>query len=215
MTTVFKDKAKCPVCGEEFSYNAMGSTNRFGSMDLDTRPPEMYRSSMCYWLLECPACGYIASDMEKPSPVDRAFLESESYKNCDGYSFKNNLSEDFYRHYLIMKEAGKQMGACIALLHTVWTCDDGNDDHAKNLRALLVQAFESLPDSEYDENIDILKADVLRRSAQFEKLLSEYKDKHYDNDLLNKIVRFQLHKAEANDTGCYTVQDAIDYCAGL
>lgn len=215
MTTVFRDKAKCPVCGEEFGFSAMGSTNAFGSMDLDTRPPEMQRSSMCYWLIECPECGYVAIDMKEPAPVDKEFMNSERYKTCDGYVFENNLSDNFYRHYLIMKEAGEHKSACFSLLHTVWTCDDRNDNNANALRELLAHEFENLSESEYDETIDVITADVLRRSGQFEKLINEYKDRQYDNDLLNEIVKFQLCKAGAKDVGCYTVEDAVNYCKDL
>ena len=214
MTTVFSDFATCPVCGESFQFSAMGSTSTFGSMDLDTRPPEMKRSSMCYWLVECPECGYVFAGMRSPALVDRSFVDSDRYRECDGYSFENNLSKPFYRHYLIMKEAGEQESACIALLHTVWTCDDGNDSNAKTLRELLVHEMETLLDSGDNETLEIMKADVLRRSAQFDKLINEYEGKQYDNELLNNIVKFQLYRAKEHDTGCYTVQHAIDYCTG-
>ena len=209
MTTVFSSRAICPVCGEVIKYQEIGSTNAFGSMDLDTRPPEMKRSTMCYWLVECPECGYVSENMRRPAPVDKAFLDTDAYRTCDGYSFENNLSKGFYRHYLIMKKAGDLRSACFALLHTVWGCDDRDDDNAPALRKILACELEELLKEEYDENIDIMRMDILRRSKQFAKLIEEYRGRHFDNELLYDICKFQLKKAEEADDSCYTVDDAI------
>ena len=59
-----------------------------------------------------------------------------------------------------------------------------------------------------------MRADVLRRGGQFVKLTEEYKYKHFENDLLNTICRYQLHLAEESDDRWYTVKDAIEYFGG-
>ena len=47
MTTVFPQTVRCSVCGAENEMMVVASTNTFGgTMDLDTRPPEMKRSTM-------------------------------------------------------------------------------------------------------------------------------------------------------------------------
>ncbi|MBR4908658.1 MAG: hypothetical protein IKZ43_06585 [Acidaminococcaceae bacterium] len=46
MTTMFRQKYKCAVCGAEQEFYGIASTNSFGSPDLDLRPPEMQRSTM-------------------------------------------------------------------------------------------------------------------------------------------------------------------------
>ncbi|MCR5143090.1 MAG: hypothetical protein K6C68_11315 [Ruminococcus sp.] len=48
MSTVIKEDMKCTCCGKKFGVASLESTNRFGYMDLDTRPPEMMRSTMMY-----------------------------------------------------------------------------------------------------------------------------------------------------------------------
>ena len=45
MTTIFGEEVTCAVCGSKQTVQEIGSTNTFGAMDLDTRPPEMQRSS--------------------------------------------------------------------------------------------------------------------------------------------------------------------------
>jgi hypothetical protein len=41
MTTIHQEEVSCAVCGSAQRVMELGSTNAFGSMDLDTRPPEM------------------------------------------------------------------------------------------------------------------------------------------------------------------------------
>lgn len=54
MTTLYEAKAQCAVCGTESEYTGIGSTNSFGSPDLDTRPLKMKRSTIVDWIQRCP-----------------------------------------------------------------------------------------------------------------------------------------------------------------
>jgi len=40
MTTMFKEIVQCAVCAEKSEHLSIGSTNIFGSIDLDTRSPD-------------------------------------------------------------------------------------------------------------------------------------------------------------------------------
>ena len=46
MTTIFKGKATCGICGEKSEFDVIGSTNAFGSMDLDTMGVKALRDVM-------------------------------------------------------------------------------------------------------------------------------------------------------------------------
>ena len=72
MTTMYQDTVKCYVCGKESKQTVLGSTNSFGSQDLDLRPPEMMRGTMEYWAHECPYCGYIAKNIDISTVVTEA-----------------------------------------------------------------------------------------------------------------------------------------------
>lgn len=65
-------------------------------------------------------------------------------------------------------------------------------------------------DSDKKDNLLLIKADLLRRSGQFETLLSEYASRHFENEIMNKVLAFQLAKASEKDTACYTVQYAVE-----
>ena len=58
MTTVYHQNITCAICGTEFEYTGIASTNAFGPTDLDTQPPEMERSTIDAWVQRCPQCGY-------------------------------------------------------------------------------------------------------------------------------------------------------------
>ena len=60
MTTLFADELKCAVCGITSTHSDIGSSSSFGAPDLDLRPAQLLRSTMPYWIQECPFCGYVS-----------------------------------------------------------------------------------------------------------------------------------------------------------
>ncbi len=81
LTTLYEKKAQGSVCGTENEYTGIGSTNALGSLDLDTRPPEMERSTIFTWVQRCPECGYCASDVSITRPRAQAVVNGEEYKD--------------------------------------------------------------------------------------------------------------------------------------
>jgi hypothetical protein len=79
MTTLHKQKIECAVCGTETEYTGIGSTSAFGSMDLDTRPPELERSTIFAWVQRCPECGYCASDVSQAPRHAASLVRSSEY----------------------------------------------------------------------------------------------------------------------------------------
>ncbi len=208
MTTFASVLVQCPICGNKWESAALTSSNAFGSMDLDTRPPEMARSTMCFWLYECPECGYVARNMNGKATIGKEFLKTEKYVTCDGYTFENSLAKAFYRHHLIMLESGEIMPAITSLLHTIWVCDDAGDENALTLREKLAEMTEARLKNYCDPELYIMRADALRRSYQFDRLISEYEGKKFYNKLVDQIVSIQIKLAKKKDAGCYTVDEA-------
>ena len=56
-------------------------------------------------------------------------------------------------------------------------------------------------------NIRLIMADLMRRAGQFDELINAYSSVHFDDELLNQIIEFQIEKARENDTACYRVED--------
>ncbi|MBO4868383.1 MAG: hypothetical protein J5585_01590 [Clostridia bacterium] len=127
MPTFATARMKCAVCGKESAHRVIYSTNCFGSSDLDTRPPEMKRSTMDFWVQECPKCGFVSGRIDDSTSITPEFLESSSYKTCDELSFNSKLASRFYRQYMIKAYENNEREAFFALLHAAWACDDMND----------------------------------------------------------------------------------------
>ena len=218
MTTVFPQTIRCFMCGSENEFGVIGSTNSFGPTDLDTRPPEMKRSTMSYWVQTCPVCGYSAVDLSDDTPVGREFLETDAYKTCDGIEFVSDLAKEFYRHYLIMAAEGKEEDAFWALLHAAWASDDKEDETGAVLsreKAIII-AYKLLDAGvpEWKDTLSLILADMLRRVSCFDELLKRYDAVRFNGELQNQIIDFEKELARRKITKCLTAKDAVDYAEG-
>lgn len=210
MSTMREISVKCAVCKKSSEQTVMTSTNQFGSPDLDLRPAPMARSTMYLWVEKCPHCGFVASSLDSAKPVPLAWLESESYKSCDGNRFASSLATLFYQQYSLASQMGETEEAYRAALRAAWACDDRREKGKAVLcrRLALARLDELLTKKSKDENLWVIRADILRRTGAFEQLIEEYGDKRFSKEILNQIIAFQLRKAREKDTVCYTVSDA-------
>lgn len=208
MTIITKIEIKCSVCGKTSQRAVMTSTNSWGRPDLDLRPAPMYRDTMNVWLMECPHCGYVAKGLNNELKTTSDILKSEEYLTCEGNDFKSDLSKRFYRRYLISKAEKEYNSEFYSLLHCAWACDDADDGLAVEMRKLAVNLVDKVDDE--NENLKLIKADLLRRSLQFERLIEEYSDFTSDDELSYSIIRFQLGLAAMKDSDCYTIQDVVN-----
>ena len=118
----------CSVCGNESTEKGLLSTNTMGYMDLDTRPAEMQRSTMDYWINECPHCGYVACSLEEPLNCDKEYLSSSEYKNLTDTPPISELAQRFIRKARISAKKAEYVEACFDYLHAAWASDDEYDE---------------------------------------------------------------------------------------
>lgn len=213
MTLMRDIEIECSVCHKSSPQPVLMSTNSFGAPDLDLRPPEMQRSTMNTWMLECPHCGYAAPELDKESEISRDFLKTDTYMNCDGFEFERNLAGRFFKGYLICKQTDDTRGCFFNLLYCAWVCDDTSDsENAKKIRMIALDYLNQLieEDNEEKNNLMLMKADILRRSGEFKRVVEEFKDFIIGDEFLDRIVTFQIMKARKKDYACYTVEDVKD-----
>ncbi|MEE1133808.1 MAG: hypothetical protein UHW60_03490 [Methanobrevibacter sp.] len=112
------------------------------------------------------------------------------------------------RHHLISKANNIHDVAFYSLLHCAWVCDD-NDDLAVDIRKLALKSLDKVDAKNDDErdNLKLIKADLLRRSLQFDELIKEFKEVLFEDKIKNEIINFQLELAAKKDSGCYTIED--------
>ena len=206
MSTQMRVTKRCAVCGEASEQIILTSTNRFGAPDLDLRPPEMMRSTMRWWIQKCPNCSYVSGDIENATSARVKWMKAIELVLSDKMKFKSSLAEDFYKHYLISHRDMRVKDAFYAILHAAWACDDCLDgENAVFCRKLAIEELDRFVEPpRMNENLLIVRADLLRRSGEFDRLIREYQSKSFSTDLLNAAIRFQLERARACDSACYT-----------
>ena len=94
-------------------------------------------------------------------------------------------------------------------MHCAWVCNDNNDDFAVDIRKLALKSLDKVDAKNDDErdNLKLIKADLLRRSLQFDELIKEFKEVLFEDNIKNEIINFQLELALNKDSGCYTIED--------
>ena len=210
MSTFGSKKIVCALCGKESEFNIIMSTNEFGSRDLDTRPAEMRRSTMSLWVQECPECGYISSNVSDKTSINREYLNSVAYKTCDSTDFKSGLAQRFYKKYMINLVDNDVKGAFWASLHAAWASDDASDfNNAKQCRKKSLALIEKMEDYADKNMLYAMKADLLRRSDQFDEVVKLYEVSCVEDEHLDQIIKFEVERAKANDNKCYTIEDTL------
>ena len=211
MSQVIPETVRCAVCGARSEQLVLISSNTFGSPDLDLRPPEMERSTMCYWVQKCPRCGYVAENLEKIPKINAPFLKTEEYKKCLGLTFQSKLAKMFFQQYLIQVVEKDTEKAFYAALHAAWACDDAEDEeNAVFCRKYALAELDKLLEKAENETLTVQRADLLRRAGLFDQVIEEYENKYFSNDTLNRVIFFQVDRSYAQDTACYTVEDALE-----
>ncbi len=75
---------------------------------------------------------------------------------------------------------------------------------------MAVNMFEKLPAiKKKNENIIAQYVDILRRSEDFERVITEFSDKKFSDKTIQAVVNFQIELARNKDAGVYTVRDAL------
>ena len=58
-----------------------------------------------------------------------------------------------------------------------------------------------------DNNFKLIKADMLRRSGEFDRVVREFQDTAYPSLLMTAINFFEVHLASAEDKGIHTINE--------
>ncbi|MDM8539737.1 hypothetical protein QUF90_01490 [Desulfococcaceae bacterium HSG9] len=211
MTTLDYDIKKCFVCKAENEYTFIGSTNRFGVPDLDTRPPEMVRSTIKYQVERCPSCLYCAGDISKGDASIVRIVKSDEYRHQIEKRIYPEWSSSFICTAYIEQMQGQYDSAAWSAIHAAWGCDDyGESDDARKCRLRAIELIEQ--GEKYgktvateDGSCDLIKIDLLRRAGEFDRALAVV-EKTLQTDVIafiEKILRFQKQLIEKKDAACY------------
>lgn len=219
MTTLFPRSVTCGHCGTKNEVVGIGSTNAFGSMDLDMRPPPMDRDTLIHRIHRCEGCGYCAPDLEKWVGRDGS-LESREYQAIladEGYP---DLARAFVGYAFLSESSGDLGAAAWAHRNAAWVCDDQADeylDSARKCRNAVLRLLKGLHlNGQFFTNDhvtdSILELDLLRRSGQHDEVQTRASALSNTTlpGMLSSIISFQQRLATAGDSSCYKVSDALE-----
>lgn len=217
MTTIFEEKKRCALCNSENQFGFIGSTNTFGSSDLDTRPPEMQRSTMSVWVQRCPVCGYCTFDVSTSRPGSEAVVNSEEYRKQLNSKLYPELANSFLCKSIIDREADDYARSTLALIHAAWVCDDA--DYPIEAKICRYKAAEILVTAESRGQViaeqqgvsTLILVDLLRRSGHFDdarKAIAERR-KGITVEIILRSLDFQSVLIQKGDTSCHNISEVF------
>lgn len=216
MTTMIEVDTICGDCGKKSEQMELTSTSAYGSSDLDTRPPEVRRSTIHTWVERCPHCGYCSSDISNASEPIRSIIHSPIYRSqLDDPEFPG-LANSFLCKALIETRVGKLANAAWSTVNAAWVCDDaGRETSARICRQKAVHLMRKswLQNKKIakQKGADIaIAVDLLRRSGQFKEaldLINSNKNKKKEPIIENVLV-FEEELILRSDDMVHTVTEA-------
>lgn len=212
MTTYFSQNVTCANCHKNSTHHVLGSTNTFGSPDLDLRPPQMKRSTMGAWLQHCPHCGYVSYDLSI-RVGDLSIVSGSAYQDVLNDRRFPELARWFLAWALLTATNGPEDTA-FARLRAAWVCDDsGQASLAVECRCLAAESFATLKpfeDSEKGITIGAVFVDVLRRAGNFTQAIQECETLlAYRNSvgILRQVLEYQQRLTTLEDTASHTIEE--------
>ena len=217
MTLIFGNDVECAVCNAISNQAEVISTNTNGSPDLDTRPPEMKRSTIKVDIQRCPTCGYCSPDLSKCNKNTKDIVDSQKYKSI----INDDLIPENASSYLALSyeyEHNNQLSGSIwSAIHASWICDDDQNfeasikcrKHAISLIGKANSQAELL--SSQTGATEAISIDLMRRVGMFQeaqKLVSQTKEKELD-ELIFKVIDYEEKLIEMNDIESHTISEAL------
>ncbi len=218
MTTFTEQSVACGNRGHVFTHHTLGSTYAFGSPDLDTRPPELQRSTMHAWIQRCPSCGYCSRDVAEFDSRFRPVIESAPYRSELGDARYPELASTFICAGMLAEAGKQQADAGWAYLHAAWTLDDANKDElARVWRGRAVDKFLAVLNdgqliTEQPGGSEAIVTDCLRRAGRGTEALPIIErglSQSYD-EVIHKILVLERGLIERGDTGRHLIKEAFE-----
>jgi len=216
MTIILPEKQICAICGKTSTQVVLHSTSCGKSSDLDTRPDEPARSSIDIWIHTCPKCGYCAPNISQSIEKASELITDSAYQKQLHDPRFPKLANAFLCCSMIEEYAGCYADAGWESLHAAWVCDDVRSvAKAKKCRRRAAGLWQKAREfrQKFGEEVgdeEVIMADVLRRSGQFELAL-RYCDAGLNNGEVEKwnlnILSYQKALIAQCNVKCHTVSE--------
>jgi len=216
MTTILPKDKKCALCNRTSRQILIGSTNTLSKYpDLDTRPPEMMRSTIQWWVQTCPSCGYCNSDISELTEKADITVKTENYQKQLNDPKYSKLANAFLCQAMIHEYNKKYREAGWACIHAAWACDDiGSEDCSRECRQRALSFIEKARQCNQkftsQDGVEVaIIVDLLRRSGQFELALKKCDDslEKGQDDNISQILHFERALINKRDLLCHSMSE--------
>ena len=195
----------------------ISSTNTSGSPDLDTRPSEMMRSTICYWIERCPSCGYSSSSLSECDGDVRGFVESKAYQDILENKSIPEIAASFMASSYIKQEQQKYSESAWSAIRAAWICDDKNNYEASSkCRRKSISLMERAKEKgqvvmDQVGASEAITIDLMRRAGMFQEALNLVNEtKRMDiEEVIGKVVSYQEKLVRSKDTDSHTISEAL------
>jgi len=217
MTTMSEKEVECSICSTKSSHAEITSSSACGSADLDTRPPEMARSTVYYRIKECPSCGYCSSDLSTCSSDTKELIESVEYKTILSNEHMPKMASSFLASAYEKEQTDRLHDAAWGAIQAAWICDDENNHEAaiqcrKRAISLIEKAISKNQKIASDEGAtEAITIDLMRRAGMFQeakKLVAIIKGKGVEGIILD-VINFGEKLIDQKNTTSHTISEAL------
>jgi hypothetical protein len=217
MTTMFTEDVICSICSTKSNHKFVGSTNSFGGSDLDTRPPEMQRSTILYWVQRCPSCNYCSDDISKCNTTTHAIVKSKEYiQIISDESMPQTAIPFLALSYEKEQQQDYSLSAWKAI-HAAWVCDD-----VRNVEASVkcrIQAIKlinkAIKNGQKLMNqlgaTELIKIDLMRRIELFDDALElcESTIKNGFDEIVKNVLNFEMDLIRLKDNKIHSMEEIL------
>jgi hypothetical protein len=210
MGSVGETSITCAVCGRESRQRQVRGTGPAGPPDLDLRPGETMRSTMAYWLQQCPTCGYAAPRLDEAGEAISAVVAGGPYRALLAEVSYPPLARRFLCRAMILEETGELHAAAEATLQAAWVADDTRkSDLAREWRLTAVALFRQGPLPDLEQQVRIV--DILRRAGDFGGAAAQANalERGRLPEPVDRVVAFERRLIAAGDVRAYSVASAL------
>ena len=218
MTIIKPMHFKCAICKESNEFHVPMSATSVGSPDLDTRPSEMARSLIYNLIQRCNSCGYCAFDISNCKNNTKIIVKSDQYQDILNDKSLPTVAASYMALSYENIQHNKFSEAAWNLIHSAWICDDESKHELakvfrkKSLECIAKAKAKNQKISDQDEACELIKIDLCRRSGLYSEAITicESINQKTADEMLLKIIKFQISLIHNRDTSAHTVSEAMN-----
>ncbi|MBE7545349.1 MAG: DUF2225 domain-containing protein [Bryobacteraceae bacterium] len=216
MTQLAPNEIPCAICARTSHQTLLTGAAPVEPPDFDTRPGELLRSTLRYWVMLCPHCGYAAADLREADARAATLVRTPGYQQRLAAAELPSEARRFAAYAFLLESFDLFADAGWASLHAAWMCDDErHPDAARLCRADALRLWKrgkSASQNFLDDHLQefALVTDVLRRLGDFDAAREACLEALTLDDIppvIDDMLRRQLTLIQQKETAAHSLRE--------